>query len=442
MGAFALTIAYVYVFETIATGGLPPVIVRGVSTDERSAGTYLKASLLLGLLLSAGAQALLLASLWFMDYSEEVEEPIRLLGWSIGFMVLTQYIQAVFEGYQRMFFRSALSLFEIAARTAAGVAALAMGWGITGVIQGFVLVRALMFLLAISVAVWALPLKLDRSFEWSRCASLLREAGPFFFTTIIAALYWHVDILMLSRWGTIETVGSYNAAFRLMAILKGLTYTYLIALLPVVSESFIRSTAAFRKDCESSLKYLVLVTLPAAAGTTILAEPIIERIYGAEFSDAALVLGILIWTVCFFPVALVFSRALIASHNQRLDLYCNVVGLLINVALNAMLLPRFGAVGAAIATLTSILLFMCMQHFAVSKAVFQVSLSRFFLKPALATIPLVAVALCFRDAPLWLSIPSGAAAYGGAILLVGGLSKQELAMAQAALRHGLARKVA
>ena len=62
-----------------------------------------------------------------------------------------------------------------------------------------------------------------------------------------------------------------------------------------------------------------------------------------------------------------FAYTLIASNNQKMDLQVNVIGMVCNVGLNLLLIPKFSYLGAGIATLISICIFLVLQYFFIEK---------------------------------------------------------------------------
>ena len=151
--------------------------------------------------------------------------------------------------------------------------------------------------------------------------------------TISSTVFWSANTLMLSKLARVEDVGVYNAAWRITEILKNLFYSYLIVLLPMLSHSFAKSLDDLREECNVALKYLAILSVPVATGISVLSPRIIRLIYGSNFDAAIPVLRVLAWTVCIFCLAVVFSRVLIASHNQILNLYCDIASVGINVTL-------------------------------------------------------------------------------------------------------------
>jgi O-antigen/teichoic acid export membrane protein len=101
---------------------------------------------------------------------------------------------------------------------------------------------------------------------------------------------------------------------------------------------------------------------------TILAQPLLQLLYGSSFSPAAKTLAILAWSIIPYSVVRYQAYVLLATHRQRIDLWLNVVMSLVNAGLNLALIPLYGHFGAACATLVSICLVGLLQYAYLSRA--------------------------------------------------------------------------
>jgi O-antigen/teichoic acid export membrane protein len=245
--------------------------------------------------------------------------------------------------------------------------------------------------------------------------------------TISSTVFWSVNTLMLAQLTGVDQVGIYNAASRLSEVLKNLFCSYAIVLLPAMSAAFADSVESLQRQSEAALRYMVIGALPVATGVTVLAPDFIRLIYGVRFAAASPVLVVLVWTVAVFSIALVFARILVAGHRQTIDLYCNVAALVANVALGVVLIPRYGPMGAGLATLGSLLLFALLEYWFVAKSLFAPAASGMFLRSGVACAAMAIVICLLRPyCPLLLVIAAGAVTYSSGLALLGVLSPDEI----------------
>jgi O-antigen/teichoic acid export membrane protein len=153
---------------------------------------------------------------------------------------------------------------------------------------------------------------------------------------------------------------------------------------------------------------------------------VIGLIYGPDFDAAVPVLQVLAWTVCLFSIALVFARVLVASHNEVLDLYCNVAALLINAVLGWQLILRYGPLGAGISALVSLAAFALFEGCLVARHVFKFELLASLARAGCAAI-VMAIAVRWLDTlPLVPLSVAGAAVYVCTLVCLGTFSRAEV----------------
>ena len=86
---------------------------------------------------------------------------------------------------------------------------------------------------------------------------------------------------------------------------------------------------------------------------TVFAELIIGILYGADYSPAISVLRILIWYYIFSVMGVVRNVWILAEQKQKYLWIINLTGASVNIVLNAFMIPRWGACGASVASLTT-----------------------------------------------------------------------------------------
>ena len=166
-------------------------------------------------------------------------------------------------------------------------------------------------------------------------------------------LNYNFDSVLLGFMGGPTLVGWYNAAYKL--ILIGLTFpiTYVVGLFPSLSRSFAESHEEFRLLVRRSVELWLVFIVPLVVGGIFLADPVIQCLYGPEYAKSSTPLKILVWSAALVTLRMVYSNSLRATGFQRIDLGCAMTSAGLNVALNFILIPRYGMVGAASATVSA-----------------------------------------------------------------------------------------
>jgi len=424
LGEYSTITAFLFFFEKLAQLGLHHLIVRDVAANKSQAGVFLTTAIVIGVASSLLALGVLYVILQVMAYPASINAGIGLLSLSLVFFVLTDYAQSFLEGMQRMELRSLATILEAVFRVGLGILAISLGYGLIGLIGALLLTRVLICALYFFMLFRA-GIRPAKQFDRRLALTLVKQTVTFLLTSVITTTYWKIDVIMLSKMKGTDQAGYYSAAYRLMEILKGLSYSYISALFPLLASSFAASRESFQRKCALSIRYLFMLTFPISLGVTVLADPIIALIYGREFAASATMLRGLIWTICLFPLAMIYARALVASKNQRLDLACNAIAMLMNVGLNLALIPRYSQLGAVIATLISIVVFLLAQQYFVSRLLFTIPLSSALLKTLFAGAFMGAFTYVLREQNLFLVIAASGVVYLGLLLLMNTFSAEE-----------------
>ena len=165
-------------------------------------------------------------------------------------------------------------------------------------------------------------------------------------------IYLRIDIVLLERLRGAEEAGIYAVAARLSEAWYMVPVALMAAVFPALLSK--RSdAAAYRRSLQSSLDALFAIALALAVFMQLFGRPLVEWLFGMEFTRSVPVLQIHVWAGVFIFMRALLSRWLLAEDLLRFSLVTHLSGALMNVALNLLLIPRYGAVGAAVATVVS-----------------------------------------------------------------------------------------
>jgi O-antigen/teichoic acid export membrane protein len=170
-----------------------------------------------------------------------------------------------------------------------------------------------------------------------------------------------------------------------------------------------------------ALAPVVALALPIAVGGVLVAPAIIWTIFGEGYSPSIWPLRPLLVAAAFTCFRFVPLAALVVTGHRMRALWMNVVGAVVNIALNLVLIPRYGIVGAASATLATdtLRLVVC---FALLTAVGLRPIAFAWLwRYVVAAAVMGAVVWPISTASIFVSVPVGAAAYALALLATGAI---------------------
>ena len=229
-------------------------------------------------------------------------------------------------------------------------------------------------------------------------------------------------------------VGWYNAAYTLVLALKLIPRLFGQALFPAMAVFFISSRNSLKVAYEKSLRYLLILGLPIAVGTTLLAGRIIPLFYGEQFSNSIGALQILAWDILLFFLYYTLGNTLIAMNRQNQWAAAAVGCAVINVILNLILIPRFSYIGAGIATITAETFLFGVSFYFVSRYLYRLPFHKIIAKPLIAcSVMAVFIHFC-GGLNLAALIISAALLYFALLYLMKGFTREDIDLFRQVIR--------
>ena len=180
---------------------------------------------------------------------------------------------------------------------------------------------------------------------------LLAGSWPLMVGLLATQIHNRMDQLMIGELLGAQGVGQYAAASRLTEIWVGLAVVVSASLYPAIITSRERDRGEYRERMRLLYQVLALTGVMGAVVVSLSAVPLMGWLYGEEYLPGAQVLAWQIWGGVFAFLTVGSYRWLVLEGLQLFVLYRTLAGMVINVLLNLVLIPRFGIVGAAAASL-------------------------------------------------------------------------------------------
>ena len=303
---------------------------------------------------------------------------------------------------------TALVVQRVATAAAIGLA-LVLGLGPLGIATAFLL-GTLTGWGSHVLALRSLDVTLDtRTVTREDLRSLLSETWVIGLSGMVLMLLFRADGVLLQALAGYEAVADYSVAYRLLETVLFVTFAINQAILPVMSAA--NGTERIRRGYERGLAAACFVYLPFAATCFTEGDRLITLVFGEAYADTSptilnwLVLAPVLYTVAFFGTAVFLAR-----QQPTAVLVAAATATTANIALNLWLIPRFGGVGAAIATTTSYGVQALATYVALRRRVTTVKVVRPVLEPAAAAV-VMGLVLALVRLPLFGELAVGAAVY-------------------------------
>lgn len=163
--------------------------------------------------------------------------------------------------------------------------------------------------------------------------------------TIVVSL----DVVILGLMASSREVGWYSAAYRIVFFVMAMLYAAHVTFLPEIAR-WASAPRALAGILSRSIGLAVTVTIPFVVGGALVAPSLMGLIFGDDYRSGAVALQLLL--VSLIPLAIhgATRNVFLAMHRVGLETMIIALGVVVNVVLNVVLIPRYGIVGAAIAT--------------------------------------------------------------------------------------------
>ena len=216
---------------------------------------------------------------------------------------------------------------------------------ITGIIGFFVMIALLKRVSGVSN---------DQIIKAKFDSSLLKFSYPLMFVTILQTFMHWMDILMLGYFTDATTVGLYHPAARTAGLLQALLLSFLSIYAPMMAQFH---SEGDRKKMDNTYKlvsrWLLMCAIPISAIFIIFPGKVL-LLFGPEYLPSAKILVILTWATFIQAIFGAAGPTLSMSGHTKLVLWNTIGAFLLNFGLNIFLIPKYGIIGAAIATLISL----------------------------------------------------------------------------------------
>lgn len=370
LGAYAVIITLSGVFAAVGEMGLQVLITREVAGARERASLYLPSALFIGIVAAGMIAGGINASAGLWGYSPEVTMCLRVMTLYIMLSIIVGFFEAFFIAFERiglMFFEQ---IFSNMIKLVGSLIVILMGYDLFE----FVLIITLSGVAAVAACFYMFARhigKVTMRIDWKTTRFLITNSPAFFVTTLFGVvLSMRMDIIILSKMSDLVQVALYAAAFKLFETALILPQSFMTSFFPQLSRLYIADGTGFKHMIRSIFRntffYVIAITV-VMYGVAGLA---IYIVYGGKFDGAVtpfkvLLLGLLPWAA-----AKVSGQVLIASGRQRLDMISTMAATVSNLLLNFILIPRYGAPGAALANTVSLIVF-CVPQLWFARATLQ-----------------------------------------------------------------------
>jgi O-antigen/teichoic acid export membrane protein len=189
------------------------------------------------------------------------------------------------------------------------------------------------------------------TFNPARAKSLLQQSFPLILSAVMVSIYMKIDQVMLKTVGSAE-VGIYSAAAKLSEAWYFIPIAIVTSVFPAIIHARKTDLPRYTKRLGNLYDLLIFISLPVAVFISFFGNDIINLLYrNHQYEGAGPMLSIHIWSGVFVFLGSASSQYLLAEGYTIISFQRTALGAVLNVLLNLWLIPRYGGIGASIATL-------------------------------------------------------------------------------------------
>ena len=234
--------------------------------------------------------------------------------------------------------------------------------------------------------------------DWVLFRIILKQSLPFALLVLLMSFYYRLDSVMVERLlpdGKIQA-GIYAQAYRLLEGFNMFGYLFAGLLLPIFSR-MLKNNESVAKLVQTSFNLLFIPAVSVAVVSLLYPKEIMDILYLENVVESAEVFAVLMVSFIAIVLTYIYGTLLTANGSLKQLNIISLIGLVVNFSMNWFMIPRYGAFGAALATLVT-QFFVIFTQIAICKRLFQMKYElSFILKHTL--ILLVGIAVSFYTLP-------------------------------------------
>lgn len=398
----------------VVDAGLTRLGKREVARDAARVQALVGSIVSIRLVLAGAAFLLLLLAAWLLPGPAVVKLVTVLYGLSLFGMAID--LGWVFLGTE---FMRMIALTEIAEQAAVAVGVILAVHNADDIFR-----VPLVYLIATTLGTGLLFIAYNRGFGRIRLAwgpgpdwrSLLREALPLAMSAGMGLINFNADSVLVGLMIGAHAAGLYGAAYRIVWAPAVLAAAYYTALLPSLDRAYREGLNSVAGLLDKSIRLTTAIGLGFGVGGTLLAKPGFEFVYGPDFNGSVVPFQILIWSLALLFVNRNFRNLLTAFNQQQAEARIIGTAAVTNVALTVILLPQWGLVGAAWASVSSETIILVFGYLYTRKLVGHVPLGRHIPRILLAAGGMGAVLVATEPLHLLVRVVAAGVVYAVALL--------------------------
>ena len=349
-GVLNYTAAYVALVWSFTDLGLSSIVVRNVVQRPAEAGSIIGSALCLRLFAVAAAWSVAVVGI-------DSARPGEALAHTLVMILTTGMLFQVTDTLAWWFEALVESKYVVWARSVSFLASAALRVGL--IVSGaslwtFAAASAAEFALAgIGIAIvfwWRKTAELRLRFTWATAQTLLRDSWPLIFSNLAIVIYMRLDQVMLGNMRGDAEVGVYSVVVLIAEAAYIVPMIVMPSLLPGIVAAREQSEPLFYERLDHLYRLMAFLAYLVALPLLAVSVWVVPLLFGPAYASGGPVLAVLAVAGIFTFMGVARTAYLVTTNSSKTHLATVATSCLINIGLNLMLIPPYGAFGAAVAS--------------------------------------------------------------------------------------------
>lgn len=351
-GRYNLVTSVVTIFSFLPDIGIGLIVVREIAKKSQDIAILLGNTFILTCIMSVATVVVVMSFGFIAGFSQEVMILLLISSATLLFSQIRSIPLFYFDGVERMGYSAILKALNSLSFILFGTLGLLLGFGLAGIITGFLIGSIISFVITWIVFL-AKKIRISFKIDKKIARHLIYNGLPLGVAAFSSIIYTSIDGIMLERMLSEKALGIYASASKFgPTLIQLLNVPFMVAVYPALSRLSRKSSSRFQKAILKSLGVVLLWSVPASIGVAIFAG-IIPIIFGERYNPGVPILRVLIFFVPFASLSALLYKVLIVINKQNWYLLVSIVGVVLNITLNLILIPRMLIMGAAIAAVAT-----------------------------------------------------------------------------------------
>lgn len=353
LGHLSYAVAFVALFGTFATLGLDGIVIREIVRKPDESGEILGSALLLRVIGGVFSFFICVGSFVLFRQGDS-------LGRMLVAIIAAGMVFQAFDVIDYWFQSHMRSRNTVIAKNSAFLLAAIVKIGLI-IVHASLIMFAWATLLEIILAAIGMVLSYRRlgyqlndwQSKFDRCRQLLSDSWPMILSGLSIAIYMKIDQIMLGDLAGNSAVGIYTSATKLTEIWYMIPMVIVSSVFPAIVQSKDQDEQLYQRRITRLFSLMAAISLLIAIPMSLCSNWVIAAMYGAAYQAAGPVLAVHIWASLFVFYGVAQGPWNLTENLTRLAMVRIVIGASVNILLNFWMIPAYGALGAAMATVVS-----------------------------------------------------------------------------------------